>query len=387
MAAVCFSILTSCSVAPQDTTYHISGVIDSIDADESNVVVLRQFDPITQARVSIDTAEVSPQGEYDLSYDLNGPELFQVHFPGRQSVTLIVDEGQRNIVLNVEGKRNGKVELSGSPDAQLLLDYDAMRTKSYNRLVRPPYIAMTEASKANDQAAEIAAVEKYVDNSKIHRQELLDFTSKNIGTSVALYGTVLRWTGDEDIATLEKLVGDFEKAHPGTKMALTMADKVARYKEVAVGSFMPDLIDKTPDGSTLDFNDAKGTYTLIDFWASWCRPCILQIPDLKEAQAAFADQGFRIFGVSLDYETDKWKDAIEEFDLNWPHISDVQGWQSQHATNFNVTFVPFNLLVDADGKIIAKNLHSKALYNKLEELFCSELVCPGKNYLKKMILI
>ena len=369
--AICSVILLSCNVESQDTTYHISGLIDSLNSEKENVVILQQFDPISQARTPIDTSKVNPEGKYNLAYNLVGPELFQVHFPGQQSVTLIVDEGQRHIVLNVEGKRNGKVDISGSPDAQLLMDYEAMRIKSYNRLVRPPYIAMTQASKANDRAAEIEAVEEYVQNSKVHRQELLDFTSKNIGTSVALYGTVLRWTGDEDIATLEKLVGDFEQAHPQAKMAQIMADKVARYKKVAVGSVIPELIDKTPEGATLDFKDAKGTYTLIDFWASWCRPCILQIPDLKEAQAAFADQGFRIFGVSLDYEEAKWKDAIAEYDLNWPHISDVQGWQSQHATNFNVTFVPFNLLVDGEGKIIAKNLHSKSLYNKLDELFAA----------------
>ena len=92
-------------------------MIDSLDTDKSNDVLLRQFNPITQARLPMDTAEVSLEGKYDLSYELSGPELFQVHFPGRQSVTLIVDEGQRDIVLNVEGKRNGKVELSGSPDA------------------------------------------------------------------------------------------------------------------------------------------------------------------------------------------------------------------------------------------------------------------------------
>ena len=360
-------LVLSCGTDQAIEAHHISGEIDSIPKD-GGMVILQRFNPITQERIPIDTAVVDAEGTYDLAYELSKPDLMQIHFPGRQSVTIVVDVGQRNIILNVEGKRNGYVKLAGSTDAQLLLDYDHFRQQSYNRLVRPPYIAMTQASKANDQAAEIAAVEEYVQNSKIHRQELLDHTQDHIGTSIALYGTVLRWTGDEDIATLEKLVTEFKTVHPDLDMSAIMSDKVARYKRVAVGSVIPELIEKSNNGEMVDIKDVMGKYTLIDFWASWCRPCILQIPDLKECHDAFSAAGFQIFGVSLDYEAEKWKNAIEEYALNWPHVSDVQGWQSKHSTTFNVTFVPFNLLIDDQGRIVAKNLHSKALFKKLASL-------------------
>ena len=351
--------------------YHISGTIDSLSSDQE-MVILQQFDPISQARTPIDTALVSADGKYEVVYHPKHADLYQLSFPGRQRVTIVVDEGQYDIQLNVEGKRNGKVEISGSKDAELLLAYEDFRLKSYNRLVRPPYLAMTQASKADDREAEIMAVEEYVHHSKLHRKELLDFTEEQIGTSIALYGTVLRWTGDEEIRRLEKLVSDFAVAHPGSAMADVMSDKVTRYSKVALGAMIPKLSDKNPVGETISFAEVKGKYTLIDFWASWCRPCILQIPDLKAAHEAYRDEGFEILGVSLDTEASKWAEAIEKYALDWPHLSDVLGWQSQHAANFNVTFVPYNLLVDQDGRIVAKNLHSIALVKKLEELFGQE---------------
>jgi len=152
-----------------------------------------------------------------------------------------------------------------------------------------------------------------------------------------------------------------------------MEEKVSRYRSVAVGSTIPALVQNDTTGTAIDIEDHLGTYTLIDFWASWCSPCILQIPDIKDALSQYGDRGFAVFGVSFDSNADRWKSAIVKHELDWPHVSDVEGWQSQQATDFNVTFIPFNLLVDSEGKIVAKNLHSKTLLGKLDEL----LMEPG----------
>lgn len=359
-------VLTSACQDADDGIYEIEGKVLTVD-DEFPYVIASRFDPITQERTPVDTATLDEEGHFTLSFLLEQPDLFQLRFPDRQTVTILCEPGD-DMEVTAEGKRGGSLEISGSHATDLLLGYDEFRNESNQRLIKPAYAAMTEASKEEDQQAEIDAVEAYVDASTEHRRELLEYSAEHIGTSPALYGTVLRWTGDDEISRLDELVANFAAEHPDLTMTEVMQEKVDRYRTVAIGAEIPALIQANPEGEMIDIRDHLGAYTLIDFWASWCRPCILQIPDIHQALDTYGDQGFKVFGVSFDSDADKWKEAIEKYDLDWPHVSDVKGWQSQQAKDFNVTFVPFNILVDQDGVIVAKNLHSLGLLGMLEDL-------------------
>lgn len=347
--------------------YKISGKV--VNAEENSQVVLSLFDPVSQNKMPIDTATINADKRYQLEFNFSEPDLFRVDFPGGQNVMLAVDAGQENIQLNVAGKGKENVEIKGSPDSEKLLAYDEFRAESNARLIKPTYEAMRAAGETNSNPAEeIKAVEAYVKASDEHRKELIDFTEKNIGTSVALFGTVLRWTGDEEIARLEKLVNNFKSIHPDLKMTKVMEDKVERYKKIAVGVKAPAIYENDPSGNSISLYDKKGKVTLIDFWASWCGPCLRQVPDLLEAYDMYHEKGFEIFGVSVDSKGDRWEASIEKYQMPWPNVSDLKGWGSEPAANYNVTFVPFNVLIDGEGNIIAKNLHSKELQGKLAEL-------------------
>jgi peroxiredoxin len=365
-------ILLSCgepttSEVPENPTYQISGMVEN--PVDSGMITLSLFDPITQEKTELASNMMDSIGKYSLSFEFTEPDLFRLDFPNRQSVMLVVGEGQKDIKVNAEGKRNGNVEIIGSEDSQKLLGYDIFRNDSNKRLIRPAYDAMRAATEAGDTKGEVEAVLAYSKASNDHRKELIDYTKDNIGTSLALYGTMLRWTGDDEVSKLENLVSDFEKVHPNLKMTKVMKDKVARYKKVAIGAVAPEFTLPDTAGNSLNINDLKGEYTLLDFWASWCSPCLLQVPDLKEAYDVYHDKGFEIVGVSVDSKGDRWKKAIEKYEMNWPHVSDLKGWGSETASDYNVTFIPFNMLIDSEGKIIAKNLHSKELQSKLAELF------------------
>lgn len=351
----------------QPVAYTISGTIDSLKTDDGQVM-LSTYDPVTQRKTGVDTTLKIIDGKYTLKYMFSEADLYRVDFPGGQSVMLAIDKGQSAITLNVEGKRNGKVEIIGSPDSEILQAYEAFRQESNTRLIQPAYAAMRAATQAEDQAGEVAAVEAYALASEEHRAELIDFTEKNMGTSVALYGSMLRWTGDDNVSKLEKLVSDFKAVHPDLHMTAVMEDKVNRYKKVAIGAKAPAISQADSSGNMISLADAKGTYTLIDFWASWCGPCLLQMPDLHEAYDTYREKGFEIYSVSVDNKEDKWKASIRKYKMNWPNVSDLKGWESSAAKDYNATFIPFNLLIDQEGTIIAKNLHSKSLQSKLESL-------------------
>ncbi len=134
------------------------------------------------------------------------------------------------------------------------------------------------------------------------------------------------------------------------------------------GSEAPDLAGMTPDSSNYSLRQMRGKIVLVDFWASWCGPCRRENPNVIAVYNKYKDKGFDILGVSLDRDMPAWKKAIAQDGLPWHHISDLRGWQSQHAQLYSVNSIPATVLVDKNGKIIARNLRGEELGNKLKEI-------------------
>jgi peroxiredoxin len=146
---------------------------------------------------------------------------------------------------------------------------------------------------------------------------------------------------------------------------------IASMESMASGSMAPDFSAATPEGGTLKLSDFRGKYVMIDFWASWCRPCRMENPNVVKAYNKYHGKGFEILGVSLDQEKGKWDAAIKQDGLLWKHVSDLQGWQSAPAQLYGVNSIPATVLVDTEGKIIARNLRGQELEAKLKEIFGS----------------
>jgi len=131
----------------------------------------------------------------------------------------------------------------------------------------------------------------------------------------------------------------------------------------------PDLVGMTPDSTIYSLHQMRGNIVFIDFWASWCGPYYREMPNIMAAYTKYKDQGFDILGVSLDRDMHAWRNAIKKNGLSWHHISDLRGWQSQHAALYSINSIPANVLVDKEGKIIARNLRGEELNAKLKAIF------------------
>lgn len=152
--------------------------------------------------------------------------------------------------------------------------------------------------------------------------------------------------------------------HPYTKQL----DEYIRLAAFGVGSVMPNFTLKTPDGKDISLNDFKGKYVLVDFWASWCGPCLREMPNVVKLYKECKGKNFEIFGVSLDNKKDAWVKAIKANGMKWPQGSDLKGWGSEPARLCNVSAIPFTVLIDPEGEVIAIDLRGEQLHAKVKEV-------------------
>lgn len=174
-------------------------------------------------------------------------------------------------------------------------------------------------------------------------------------------------TGAEAIKILDNLSPRIAQA----KISRDIRTNINNLSKAEIGSVAPDFTAPTPEGDMLSLKDALGKYTIIDFWASWCKPCRRENPNVVSVYNKYHEQGLNIISVSLDRsnQKDRWIKAIADDNMDWYHVSNLKFWSDPIARTYNVKAIPATFLLDEDGNIIAKDLRGQALQNKMASLF------------------
>lgn len=148
-----------------------------------------------------------------------------------------------------------------------------------------------------------------------------------------------------------------------------VAKTIRAWERTPIGSEIPNLVQNDVHGNLVSLSDFRGKYLLIDFWASWCSPCRAANPGMVELYNKYNSKGIEFLGVSLDRDAEAWKKAITDDRLVWKHVSDLRYWDNEISRYFGINSIPATILVDPEGKVVAKKLNGGELEARLAELF------------------
>lgn len=201
------------------------------------------------------------------------------------------------------------------------------------------------------------------------KKYIFDFSKENVSNVVGKYVFLDRGRSF-DQSQLEEILPSLSNEFAGNPKFKKIEDRLNALKATAVGQNFVDLKGKTPDGKDISLSDyaGKDKYVLVDFWASWCPPCRKEMPAVVDLYNKYKNKGFEIVGVSLDKTNEDWIKGIKELNITWPQISDLKYWQSDLSSAYAVNSIPHMVLIDKNGKIIARGFDAHELSDKLAEL-------------------
>ena len=218
--------------------------------------------------------------------------------------------------------------------------------------------------KQDSIAAEIKQVEQ------AQQDQMNAFLQQYNDSDVAPYFIVMNMLRMMSLEQISSFYDRFTDRVKQTEKGKEIGERIALLKKLAPGSSAPEFELTTPDGKNLALKDLRGHIVLIDFWASWCGPCIDEMPNVKALYEKYHDRGLEIVGVSMDNNKAKWEGAIERAGLVWHHVSSLKGMnRCPVAKLYQVVAIPKLYIVGKDGKIIAKDLRGEDLREKIDELF------------------
>ena len=252
------------------------------------------------------------------------------------------------------------------------IDYFAREYFRWADLSQEVYAGMPWVYEAfKSYALTLSSVGLGADRQRQYLDDAVDRTpTGSITRQLALGGVMISLKQKQQAAFshfAERFIREFGESDPAA--AASLQQELEQARSFTIGGTPPDFSMETPEGELLSLSDLRGQVLLVDFWASWCGPCRKENPNVVRLYQQYKDKGFEILGVSLDSKRDRWLQAIEQDGLTWPHVSDLQGWKNAAAQLYGVSSIPHTVLLDAEGRIIARNLRGRALEQKLAEIF------------------
>lgn len=358
--------------------FEVNGRIKNSDG---KLVYLQETPLGSGERIIADSSIIGKDGSYRLKAKATEESLFSLFFKGDIYPFAYVINDVPKIVVNADAQVQNNYEVEGSDASKSLKEFSMAASGKWTTLYSLGHeIDSLLKSGVADTSSTIRIINEQgtsqLDDLKKYVSDFIKTSKDPITSSWALSTNSQLFSMDDYEALLNGIVTKFP-AHKGvTKIKEMNERQMALAKQKSQATDEPQWTDKQapelslPDanGKTITLSSFKGKYVLVDFWASWCLPCRKENPNVVQAYNRYKDKNFTVLGVSLDKDKGDWLGAVENDKLAWTQVSDLQEWKSMAVSTFNFSGIPFNVLVDPQGKIIAQSLRGDSLEKKLEEV-------------------
>jgi peroxiredoxin len=360
----CFQMLNS--IAGNGFTFTLKGSVKSADGSvlyihhKWNDVYFKDSVIIRKSKINVKLQSEEPN-LYWFSYASN-PEAQPMCF-------FFCDPGE--ISVDIKSKDSiAYSAISGGTSQQVYMQYRIMQAQivATQMTLQSAY---QEAAQRADQTKMNQISQEFNNLNTHYLNSIKAFVKSNPSSPVSAYiiYTDLSHPSLPLSETQEAFSHLNTTALKNTKFYTLIESKINKAQGSTVGFKANDFKQNTPEGKSISLSDFKGKYVLLDFWASWCRPCRMENPNVVAAYQKFKDKGFTVLGISMDSNKEAWLNAIKQDQLTWTQVSDLKGWSNEVGQLYGVGSIPQNFLIGPDGIIIAKELRGSALEQKLSELF------------------
>lgn len=315
---------------------------------------------------TLDSSRIVPGEPVSFKGKIETPEVLYLRLENSDKPIAFFAENSNIVILpDFDEPENSMITGSDVHDEyiaykDLFKDLDAKKDEVYQT-----YLAARKAG--NEEKMEVI-VNRFDEFAAEEMKMNEEYIAENRGSWVSPYILRSKMYHSMSLDELKEAVNKLDKKVEKSAYIKQLKDYINVREKVAIGKKFTDFELPSPEGGKLALSDITGdNYILIDFWASWCGPCRRENPNIVALYEDFKDKGFDILGVSFDRDEKSWKQAIKDDNLTWHHVSDLEGWNSKAGEIYGVKSIPHTVLLNPEGTIIAKNLTSEELREKLEE--------------------
>ncbi|MFC2112510.1 thioredoxin-like domain-containing protein [Bacteroidota bacterium] len=370
------------SCEQEETGFIISGKLDD---GGGQMIYLHEM--TSRDLIPVDSVIIDTSGSFELRGISDETRFFAIHTLAGNYVYLLAQTGDRIILSGNAKDLPASYGIEGSDDSRLIRELTIEQNRTIERIHRLSKVFNDSLHSPYFQEIKVGLDSAYEGIINAQREFTLRFIEENLNSQaslMALYQQIgprqYLLNPEEDYKYYIKVDSSLNILYPESDAVKDLHRQVEELKQrkqmesltaarLGIGVEAPEIALPSPEGDTIVLSSLKGKIVLLDFWASWCAPCRHENPNLVKNYKKYKDKGFEIYQVSLDQTRAAWLKGIQDDELDWIHVSDLQYWNSIVVPVYNIQGIPMSYLLDREGKILAHSLRGEQLGSTLEEIF------------------